>query len=263
MADLLAPGLRWLHGTRGSNVYLVDADDGRLALVDTGFGSSTKAILDELSAHEEPLSMVLLTHGHRDHSGAAAGVRAATGARVALGRGDCLEANGAMVLHPTLGRTHPLRRLTSRTHRAPHEDTPVDLALEGEVEVLPGIRAVPVPGHTRGAYCFVVERLGAAFVGDLVISHSGELTRSMKWANNDDEQYLESIRDFGAVAPGIGLPGHGTPVLADFGAALRELGELPRRSGFRYTFERMRRLFHFSKGISTPRRGARPGGEDS
>lgn len=262
MADLLAPGLRWLHGTRGSNVYLVEADDGRLALVDTGFGSSTKAILAELSAHEEPLAMVLLTHGHRDHTGAAAGVREATGARVALGRGDCLEREGGMVLHPTLGRTHPLRRLTSRTHRAPHEDTPVDLALAGEVEVLPGIRAVPVPGHTPGAYCFVVDRLGAAFVGDLVISHSGELTRSMKWANSDDERYLESIREFALRAPGMGLPGHGTPVTEGFGPALTTLGGLPRRSGFRYSFERMRRLFHFSKGISTPRRGAGPGGGD-
>ena len=216
MAELLASGLRWLHHTRGSNVFLVEADDGRLALVDTGFGSSTAAILEELSAHEEPLSMILLTHGHRDHSGAAAGVRAATGARVALGRGDCLEQAAGLVLHPTLGRTHPLRKLTSRT-RQPHEDTSIDLPLDDEVEVLPGIRAVPVAGHTPGAYCFVVERLGAAFVGDLVISHSGELTRSMKWANSDDQQYLQSIRDFGAVAPEIGLPGHGTPVMAGFG----------------------------------------------
>ncbi len=206
--------------------------------------------------------MVLLTHGHRDHSGAAAAVRAATGARVALGRGDCLDRGDALVLHPTLGRTHPLRKLTSRTHRAPHEDTPVDLPLEGEVEVLPGIRAVPVPGHTLGAYCFVIDRLDAAFVGDLVISHSGELTRSMKWANHDDEQYLESIRNFAAVAPRSGLPGHGAPVMEGFAEALTVLGGLPRRSGLRFTFERMRRLFHFSKGISMARPpSGRPDGD--
>ena len=46
MADLLAPGLWWLHGTRGSNVYLVESDDGQLALVDTGFSSSAEAIID-------------------------------------------------------------------------------------------------------------------------------------------------------------------------------------------------------------------------
>lgn len=244
-------------------MYLVEADDGRLALVDTGFGSSAQAILEELSAHEEPLSMILLTHGHRDHSGAAAAVRADTGARVALGRGDCLEVDGRMVLHPTLGRTHPLRRMTWRAHRPAREDTPVDVPLHGPVEVLPGIRALPAPGHTPGAYCFVVDRLGAAFVGDLVISHGGELTRSMKWANSDDEQYLESIREFAWVAPSIGLPGHGTPVLDGFGASLTVLGGLPRRSGFRYSFERTRRLFHFSKDISMPRKAASREGDDS
>jgi len=44
LADLLAPGLWWLHGTRGSNVYLVEADDGQLALVDT-VASLEEAIL--------------------------------------------------------------------------------------------------------------------------------------------------------------------------------------------------------------------------
>ena len=36
-ADLVAPGTWWLRGTRGANVYLVEADDGSLVLVDTGF----------------------------------------------------------------------------------------------------------------------------------------------------------------------------------------------------------------------------------
>ena len=52
MADLLAPGLWWLHGTRGSNVYLVESDDGQLALVDTGFSSSAEAIIGELKAFD-------------------------------------------------------------------------------------------------------------------------------------------------------------------------------------------------------------------
>lgn len=85
MADLLAPGLWWLHGTRGSNVYLVEADDGRLALIDSGFGSSAAPVLAEVEAQGRPLAAILLTHAHRDHSGAAAAVRAATGAEVFLG----------------------------------------------------------------------------------------------------------------------------------------------------------------------------------
>ena len=261
MADVLAPGLWWLHGTRGSNVYLVEADDGRLALVDTGFGSSSGAILEEIQALGGKLAAVLLTHLHRDHTGAAAAVRAATGALVHLGRGDCLQRGDGYILHPAVGRTHVLRRMSGRTHRVPREDTVVDVVMTGEVEVLPGIRAVPVAGHTPGAYCFLVDRLDAAFVGDLVISHGGEITRSMKFANSDDAAYLESIRQFAVIAPGAGLPGHGSPVMQGFGDALRRLAELPRRRGIAPSIERALRLARFTKGMSATRSAPESQGE--
>ncbi|WBL36296.1 hypothetical protein O0235_01540 [Tepidiforma flava] len=104
---------------------------------------------------------------------------------------------------------------------------PVAVAVERETGVLPGVRAVPVPGHTPGSLCFVADHLEAAFVGDLVISHGGELTRSLRWANHDDARYLQSIADFAAIAPPAGFPGHGAPVLEGFDAALRALAALP------------------------------------
>lgn len=259
MADLLAPGLWWLHGTRGSNVYLVEADDGQLALVDTGFASSATAIVDEVAAHGGRLSAILLTHMHRDHSGSAAAVREATGARVFIGRGDCFEREGQAFLHSTVGRTHVARFLIGRVQRSHAGDVAVDVCIEGQTEVLPGIRAVPVPGHTPGSCCFVVDRLGAAFVGDLVISHGGELTRSMRLANHDDDQYLESILQFAAAAPESGLPGHGIPVMTGFGAALRELAALPRRrTGFRTTAERAVRMSRFGRQLSRKRTRQEP-----
>ena len=45
MAEQIAPGAWWLHGARGSNVYLVEAGDGRLALIDAGFGSGAAAVV--------------------------------------------------------------------------------------------------------------------------------------------------------------------------------------------------------------------------
>lgn len=254
MADLLAPGLWWLHGTRGSNVYLVEADDGQLALVDTGFASSGRAILAEVAAQGRDLAAILLTHMHRDHSGAAAEVRGATGARLCVGRGDCAEGADGLFLRPAVGRTHVGRFLLARARHGPRGACPVDVAIEAEQEVLPGIRAVPVPGHTRGSYCYVVERLGAAFVGDLVISHDGELTRSMRAANHDDALYLQSIREFGAVAPETGLPGHGAPVMQGFGKSLRDLGALPRRrASMRTVVERAVRMARFGHGMSRRR----------
>ncbi len=239
---------------------MVEADDGQLALVDTGFASSVKPILDEVAAHGGTLSAILLTHMHRDHAGAAAEVRAATGARLCVGAGDCFERAGAVFLRAAVGRTHVGRFLLAGARRGHQPACPVDLPIDGEQTILPGIRAVPVPGHTDGSYCFVVDRLGAAFVGDLIISHDGELTRSLRVANHDDDVYLESIRQFAAVAPGAGLPGHGAPVMTGFGESLRELAALPRRKvGFRTVLERAVRMARFGHGMSRRRSSARTG----
>ena len=173
MADRLADGLWGLHGTRGSNVFLVEADDGQLALVDCGFASSAAAIERELAALApgRPLSAILLTHRHSDHAGAADAVRRATHAPVIAGRDDCTTTDEGLVLFPVLGRSHPGRRF--RTNGGRSLAIPISTAIEQPIEVLPGIRAVPTPGHTPGSVCFVVDRLKTAFVGDLVISHSG------------------------------------------------------------------------------------------
>ncbi len=50
MADLIAPGTWWLHGTWGSNAYLVEAADGQLCIVDTGFARSARGIVKDLRA---------------------------------------------------------------------------------------------------------------------------------------------------------------------------------------------------------------------
>ncbi len=254
MADLLAPGLWWLHGTRGSNVFLVESDDGQLALVDTGFSSSGDAIVAEMDTLGllPRLAAILLTHMHFDHAGAAGQLRAATGARLVAGRGDCYERHEKLFLRSRVGRTHIARLLSRRAAPAP-----IDFAVASETEVLPGIRAIPAPGHTSGSLCYLVDRLGAAFVGDLVISHDGRLTRSMRLANQDDNVYLESLKTFAAGAPETGLTGHGEPILHGFGAALRDLAALPRRRGNGpIQRQRLTQMFRFARGMSRRRAAA-------
>lgn len=251
MADLLTPGLWWLHGTRGSNVYLVEADDGQLALVDTGFASSADGIVAELNtlALLSRVTTILLTHMHFDHAGSAAVLREATGACLIAGRGDCVERDGRLVLRSRVGRTH-----AAHLFRRGHAPATIDRAVTAETELLPGIRAVPAPGHTAGSVCYVVDRLSAAFVGDLVISHSGELTRSLRLANQDDALYLETMKQFAADAPKMGLPGHGEPVLGGFGDALRTLAALPRRRATaRIHGQRFARMVRFGRDMSRER----------
>lgn len=252
--EQVIPGVWWLHGTRGSNVFLVELPAGGLALVDTGFADSAPAILVAIEALGRPLEAILLTHRHRDHTGAAAAVAAATGAPVIAGAGDCRVRDGRPVLRSGIGRSHPVRLLGAFFRRRP-APVPVAVAVDRDADVLPGIRAVPVPGHTPGSLCFIAEHVGAAFVGDLVISHGGELTRSLRWANHDDARYLQSIADFAAIAPPAGFPGHGTPVLDGFDAALRALAALPRRPLTpRTALERAVRLVRFGAGFAARRR---------
>ena len=257
-ADLLAPGVWWLRGTRGANVYLVEADDGSLTLVDTGFRGSEDAILRAAAAvaPARRLGAILLTHEHFDHVGAAAGIVAQTGARVVAGRGDCNPGPyGGFVLRAHTGPTHHLRRLKHRLRPpAVPRTLTVDTAVDGEAEVAPGICAVPTPGHTPGSLCFIVPSRGLAFVGDLVISHGGTLTRPLRSANADDGQYLETMRTFAAVAPAAGFPGHGQPLLTGFDTALKELAAFPRRRpGVSGYITRARRLADFSRNISRRR----------
>jgi len=254
MADLLIPGVWWLHGTRGSNVYLVEADDGSRALVDTGFPGSASAILREAAALGVEPSAILLTHKHRDHAGSAGELRERTSARLVMGRGDCAESGGRLVLRSSVGRSHVARFLYAGARHAPVVEVPVDTAIDRECEVLPGIRAVPAPGHTDGSLCFVVDRLGVAFVGDLVISHGGRLARSMRLANRDDRQYLETLKQFAQSAPSAGCPGHGEPLLTGFGDALRELAALPRSNAPANLLRRPLRLWRFAMQMMRTRR---------
>lgn len=268
MSELIAPGVWRLSGTRGSNVYLLEAADGSLALIDTGFSASAPAIeraVAVLTPGRVP-RWIALTHGHVDHAGAAAELRARWNAEVIVGLGDCAHtADGTHVLREPVGPSHWLRRplyaigrraasliASMATATVTPPEVVVDRPLIGTVEVWPGLLAIPTPGHTPGSYCYVDTARGVAFVGDLVISHDGSLTRSMRLANSDDAQYLHTLRQFAADAPEIGCAGHGTPITARFGAQLRELGALPRRSPLnpRALFTRARRLSRFARALT-------------
>lgn len=258
MADRLVDGVWWLHGTRGSNVYLVEAADGELLLVDCGFSTSAAAIERELAIHAQgrTLSRILLTHCHLDHAGAAAALRQRLGARVVAGAGDVVETDAGYVLARARGgRIIPRARRAVR-HPRRTAGIPVDDVIDGEVEVAAGLVAVPVPGHTAGSYCFVDAARDIAFVGDLVISHRDGLARPMRVTNVDDRQYLASLAAFARRAPGAGCPGHGLPVLQGFGEQLRELAALPRRSLLSPALmaQRALRLWSFARQISGVRR---------
>lgn len=72
------------------NAYVIVGPEG-VALVDTLEQGRERWLLDELAELGiEPgdLDLIVLTHGHGDHAGSAAALRAITGAPIAIGAGD-------------------------------------------------------------------------------------------------------------------------------------------------------------------------------
>jgi len=156
VADLLADGERM-----PVNVHLIDHPDGRV-LVDTGM-TALHPLVADMDPRLQPLSeqdfdlagidIVVNSHLHFDHCG-----------------GNYLFAGKPIyVQRQELDDARSLDDYTIREWvDAPGvEYVPVD----GELELLPGLRLVPAPGHTRGTQVVVVETGGRPVIvaGDVAV----------------------------------------------------------------------------------------------
>ncbi len=147
-------------------VHLIDHPDGRV-LVDTGM-TELHPLLDDMAPRLYPLSeqdvdlgsidMVVNTHLHGDHIG---GNHLFAGKPIYVQRRELDDA------HSQDDYTIPAWLDAPGVRYVP---------VDGELELLPGVRLVPAPGHTRGIQVVVVETGGRPVVicGDVAV-WSGEL----------------------------------------------------------------------------------------
>ncbi|MCU1472011.1 N-acyl homoserine lactonase family protein [Amnibacterium sp.] len=156
VAELLVEG-----GRMPVFVHLIDHPEGRV-LVDTGMTVLHPAVADmdprlmPLTEHPIDLSAVDLivnTHLHYDHCG---GNHLFAGRPIHVQRQE---------LEDALTEDHYTIREWVEAPGVQY--APVD----GELELLPGIRLVPTPGHTRGSQVVVVETGGrpAVIAGDSAV----------------------------------------------------------------------------------------------
>ncbi|GAA0539922.1 MBL fold metallo-hydrolase [Saccharopolyspora subtropica] len=165
----------------GTNTWVVrDPDASACAVIDPG-----PADTDHLGrvAQHGPVSLVLLTHHHSDHTGGVSRFAELTGAPV-------------RALDPALCRgADPLR--------------------EGEVIDAGGVelRVLVTAGHTADSVCFVADHAEpAVFTGDSIL---GRGTTVVAHPDGHLGSYLESLRLLADLPAGLRvLPGHG-PELPD------------------------------------------------
>jgi glyoxylase-like metal-dependent hydrolase (beta-lactamase superfamily II) len=205
--------------------YLLRPRTGRTVLVDTGIGGSDSpasawapvpgALVAELAAlgvASEDVDTVVLTHLHSDHAGGTVtdGVAAFPNARHIVQRAelDWIESAGP---NPILERV--LRPLTGL----------VD-AVEGEAEVVPGVRVLLAPGHTPGHQ--VVEIGPLTLTGDVVLHPVQLANTAITYAHDLDPKQAAATRE--ALVRRVRADG-GLIGTAHFTEAFTELGDRPAR----------------------------------
>lgn len=176
----------------GTQTYLVGGGD--VAVIDPG--PDEPAHLDALVAAiaGRPVTAILCTHTHRDHSPAARPLRERTGAPVI----------GCAPL--TLDDDGP------RADAAFDPDyTPDHVLADGERVEGPGwtIEAVATPGHTSNHLCLALPQEQALFTGDHVMGWS---TSVISPPDGDMAAYMRSMQRLLERTDRVYYPAHGDPI---------------------------------------------------
>ncbi len=225
-AESVVDGVWRLRGVPGANCFLVTLDDGEHALVDAGTPGAGAPILEACRRLEVTPSTLLLTHRHWDHAGGAAELREALGLRVVLGAGDVEDGR-------VRADRRPPRLVRRFARRAGGEPSVVDEAIpmDADLEIRPGVIAIPTPGHTTGSVCYLLPDRELVFAGDVTLNSGDRLSRPLPMANDDTGMQERSLELLASRAPRHGAPGHGDPLLDVFGDWIRTLASMPPAPG--------------------------------
>lgn len=141
-------GNLYFVGTRPASTHLIDTGDG-LIVIDAGFPEALSRILENIRAlgfDPADIKIILLSHGHYDHAGAALELSRLTGARIYLGAPDLKMVNGEE--DTSLSELFGVKFTQYFTPHALLEDN--DVVALGNTEIL----CLLTPGHTDGTLSF-------------------------------------------------------------------------------------------------------------
>jgi glyoxylase-like metal-dependent hydrolase (beta-lactamase superfamily II) len=176
----------------GTCTYVVGRGD--VAVIDPGpdLPQHVAALLDTL--RHERISHILVTHTHRDHCGAAAALKAATGARL-------------------VGCAPYAAQKQTDGREDVHEPLYAPDAVMRDGETVEGpqfvLECVATPGHTGNHLSFALKVENALFSGDHVMAWSTSVIIPPDGVMSD---YMASLEKLQHRRETIYWPGHGAPV---------------------------------------------------
>jgi hydroxyacylglutathione hydrolase len=205
-----------------SNAYLVETDQQRLVLIDTGTpGKDAKvlAYLNRIGRKPSDISYIILTHADADHSGSAAELRRLTGAKLTIGELDAPRISGEKSLKEASGFGALMIGLFGAFTKV--ERVKPDMVLK-DGETIGPLTIVYTPGHTDGSIS-VYKPDEAIFVGDLLRTDgSGNLKLAMASMSRDMTEVRRSVEKLSKLEFSMLLPGHGKPIEQDASKKLRD-----------------------------------------
>ncbi len=197
----VAPGIRRIlcnnpspFTFKGTVSYIVGK--GRVAILDPGplDEAHTAALLDAVRG--ETVTQIIVTHTHRDHSPAAAQIKAATGAKT-YGEGPHRAAHSLVQLPP---------RSNGDTDFRPDVVVRDGDAIEGDGW---GLTAITTPGHCANHLAFALHDTDVLFSGDHVMAWSTPIVAPPDGSMRD---YMTSLDKLLHRPEKIYFPGHGGAV---------------------------------------------------
>lgn len=190
------PGPFTFHGT---NSYIVGSADGAVAIVDPGPDIGVHRQVLVAAVGTRPVSHILLTHTHVDHTPLARPLADHFGAPL-VGCGPHRAARDLAA-----GEINPLEASSDTSHQPD-----IELA-DGDVIEADGfsLSAVATPGHTANHLAFLLHEEHALLSGDHVMAWSTSIVAPPDGSMHDYMVSLARTRDLDTT---ICWPGHGGPI---------------------------------------------------
>ncbi len=220
----------WAVNLGIANIGVLELPSGGLALIDTGGNGSKEKIAKALSSKNwqlEDVKHILITHGHYDHVGDLEALVQVSKATVWAHQKEARVIRGLepQQLAPD-SSLNAFGRFLKRMGQPPAKGV-VHKELQGNTNlevIMPGLRAVFLPGHAPGQLGYYLENSRTLFGGDFCVNILG-LRAPIAGFTTDMREAKRSVAVAARLEPSNLIVGHGQPVLEVAAGALERLAQ--------------------------------------